>query len=55
MRSYTLKFNLYLKQWLTQENRGDEGNAKIVCLENKKKLLDEIKSIFLNCLRAITC
>ena len=46
MRSETLGFNFYLKQWLTKGKRGDKGDTKIWVSWEQKKLLDEIKSIF---------
>ena len=38
------------KHWPTGEKRGEDGIQKFKYLENKKIFLDEIKSIFHNCL-----
>ena len=40
------------------EGEGDEGNSEIEkfkYLKNEKNFLDEVKSIFHNCLSAIIC
>ena len=48
MASQTLGFFLDqpLKQWLTEENKGEIKIQKSEYLENKKSFLDEIKSTF---------
>ena len=48
MASQTLEFFLdqHLKQWLTEENKGEIKIQKSEYLENKKSFLDEIKSTF---------
>ena len=43
-----------LKQWLTGKKDGKMGIQKFEYLKNEKSFLDEMKSIFNNCLRATT-
>ena len=55
MRSQTLGINFYLKQWLPKGKKGMREIQKYGYRENKAKLLDEIKSIFVIFLRATIC
>ena len=48
MRSQTLGINFYLKQWLSKGKKGMREIQKYEYRDNKEKLLDEIKSIFVN-------
>ena len=57
MTSKTLWFILDhpLKQWPAGKKEGKTEKQKSEYLNNKKSFLDEIKSIFHNCLSAIIC